>query len=68
MAHEFIIIVDGEYHSYTRYEDIPHTFDYVISFKPEIPYGPHTQAQHDEIGTWDQKLQDLITREASCRQ
>ena len=63
MAHKFVLIVDGVLTTYTKYEDIPESFNRVIEFKPEIPDGPHTDEQHEEIEQWGQKLLDLIKRE-----
>ena len=63
MAHEFVIIVNGQLKTYTKYEDIPEFFDNVIRFKPEIPDAPHTEEQHEEIEGWNKKLQKLIERE-----
>ena len=37
---------------YDRYDDIPDDLDHVIEFLPEIPPGPHTQQQHEEIDAW----------------
>ena len=61
--HKFVIMVNGELVTYTRYEDIPDDFDYVIEFVPEIPNGPHTTDQHDEIEQWHHRLQQLIQKE-----
>ena len=67
MAHEFVIIVNGQLKTYTKYEDIPEKFDNVIKFKPEIPDAPHTEEQHEEIEGWNKKLQKLIERENASR-
>lgn len=67
MAHEFVIIVNGQLKTYTKYEDIPEFFDNVIRFKPEIPDAPHTEEQHEEIEGWNKKLQKLIERENASR-
>ena len=45
---------------YDRYEDIPDDFDHVIEFLPEIPLGPHTQEQHEEIDQWNDKFLRLV--------
>ena len=47
MAHEFVLIVDGQLKTYTKYEDIPKTFDNVIKFKPDFSEGPHTENEHE---------------------
>lgn len=63
MAHEFVILVDGKLQTYDKYEDIPLEFDNVIKFLPEIPEGPHTHDQHEEIDQWNDKLKELLKRE-----
>jgi hypothetical protein len=63
--HKFVIIVDGELVTYTKYEDIPDNFDHVIEFVPEIPNSPHTENQHEEIDQWNNRLQLLIQKENS---
>jgi hypothetical protein len=63
MAHEFVIKRNGILETYTRYEDIPDDFDHIIKFLPEIPPEPHTHEQHEEIETWNEKLQALMEKE-----
>ena len=58
--HKFVIIVNGELKTYTNYEDIPPVFDHVIEFCPDVSPGPHTQEEHDDINTWNDKLQRLM--------
>ena len=53
---------------YTEYEQIPSEFDHVIEFAPEIPPGPHTDQQHEEIDQWPKKFERLMEIEyASSR-
>ena len=63
MTHKFVILNNGVLETYTKYEDIPESFDNVIKFLPEIPDGPHTHDQHDEIDQWNDKLKELMKRE-----
>ena len=60
MAHEFVIRRNGQLETYTKYEDIPDDFDNVIKFIPEVPEPPHTDEQHEEIESWNSKLQALM--------
>ena len=60
MAHRFVVMIDGELHTYDRYEHIPDQFDHVIEFQPEIPPGPHTDEQHREIESWQPRLHRLM--------
>ena len=64
--HEFVIILNGELKTYSNYEDIPEQFNNLIKFKPVIPEPPHEEHQHDEIGEWNQKLQELMKREKNA--
>ncbi len=66
MAHEFVILKNGVLETYNKYEDIPESFDNVIKFLPEIPDGPHTDEQHEEIDSWNDKLKDLLKRERNA--
>ena len=60
MAHEFVVKRNGILETYTEYNSIPNDFDYVISFQPEVPEPPHTEEQHKEIESWNEKLQALM--------
>jgi hypothetical protein len=67
MAHEFVILRKGVLETYDKYEDIPKDFDHVIKFLPEIPDGPHTHEQHEEIDLWNEKLKLLLEKERNAR-
>lgn len=67
MTHEFIVLIDGKLVTYQHLEDIPEKIDNVISFKPELPPGPHTEHEHDEIDEWNDKLLELMKRETNGR-
>ena len=58
--HEFVVMKNNQLFTYTNYEDIPLDFDHVIKFRPQIPEGPHTEEQHEEIEQWNSKLQRLM--------
>jgi hypothetical protein len=60
MSHEFVILRNGVLETYDKYEDIPDDFDHLIKFLPELPEGPHTEEEHEEIHSWNEKLQELI--------
>lgn len=66
MAHEFVILRNGVLETYNKYEDIPDFFDNLIKFLPDIPDGPHTDEQHEEIDSWNEKLKILLTRETNA--
>lgn len=65
MAHEFVVLLNGELKTYNNFEDIPEKFDNVIKFLPEIPKPPHTEHQHEEMDVWNDKLKELISRETN---
>ena len=58
--HKFVLMKNNELQTYTDYDAKPNDFDHVIEFLPEIPEGPHTEEQHEEIAKWNTKLQKLM--------
>jgi len=60
---KFIVKKDGELLTYTKYEDIPSSFDHVIEFMPTMPEPPHTDEQHAEMEQWGDRLAELMERE-----
>jgi len=60
MGHRFVIMRGNILAEYDLYGNIPDDFDHVIEFLPEIPLGPHTQAQHEEIDSWNDKFLRLM--------
>jgi hypothetical protein len=67
MAHEFVILRNGVLETYDKYDDIPEEFDNLIKFLPNIPDGPHTHEQHEEIDSWNEKLKELLKKETNAR-
>ena len=55
-----MVMRDNALAEYDLYENIPDDFDHVIEFLPEIPPGPHTQKQHEEIDQWNDKFLRLM--------
>lgn len=60
MSHEFVILKNGNLETYDKYDDIPDDFDHLIKFLPDLPAGPHTEEEHEEIHAWNDKLQALM--------
>ena len=60
---EYIVMVNGKLMTYENYEDIPERFDHVIKFSPDIIPGPHTEEEHEEMATYNDKLKELMERE-----
>jgi hypothetical protein len=63
MAHKFVIKRNGILETFTEFEEIPEDFDHIIEFIPDIPDGPHTHEEHDELAKWNEKLQILVRKE-----
>ena len=64
MAHEFILLIDGELKTFTDYDDIPEKFDNVIKFLPDVS---HEEVDHSgENNIWNDRLQELIKRETNA--
>ncbi len=70
MKGEFQFLVNGKLITYDDYNDIPEDleFQHVIRFlpsqlEPEGEDGEHTEEQHEEMSTWNPKLQALMDKE-----
>lgn len=59
----FVFLIDGKLETFYDYNDIPDDFDHVIRFQPEVPPGPHTHDQHEEMDKWTDLLQQLMAKE-----
>lgn len=59
----FVFLIDGKLETFNDFRDIPKEFDHVIKFLPEIPDPPHTEEQHKEIDSWNERLQNLMKKE-----
>ena len=60
---EYVIMVNGKLNTYENYKDIPKHFDHVIKFSPDVIPEPHTEEEHKELETYNDKLQELMKRE-----
>ena len=59
---EFVIKRNKKLERYDKFDDIPNSFEHLISFKPDYPQPPHTEEQHEEISTYQSKLKELLSR------
>ena len=66
MKGEYVIKINGELITYTDYDDIPSTFDNVISFNPDWPEPPHTVEDHELMEVFNDKLQALMEIEKNA--
>ncbi len=65
MAHEFVLLINGELTTFTEYDDIPEQFDNIIKFLPDVS---HEEVDHSgENNIWNDRLQELIKRETNAR-
>jgi len=59
---KFVIRKNGKLESYNKFDDIPSSFEHVISFKPDYPPEPHTEEQHNQMSKFDDYLKELMSR------
>ena len=59
---EFVIKKNGKLERYNKFDDIPSSFEHLISFKPDYPPEPHTEEQHNQMSNFDNYLKELMTR------
>ena len=59
---EFVIKRNGKLETYSKFDDIPNSFEHLISFKPDYPPEPHTEEQHNQMSKFDNYLKELMTR------
>ena len=59
---EFVIKINGKLERYNKFDDIPNSFEHLISFKPDYPEGPHTEEEHKHMESFNSKLQELLSR------
>jgi len=59
---EFVIKRNKKLERYNKFDDIPNSFEHLISFKPDYPEPPHTEEQHEEMSTYQSKLKELLNR------
>jgi hypothetical protein len=56
-------MINNELQEYTEFDQIPDRIDHVIEFQPCVPPPPHTDADHNEIDSWQSRFQELMERE-----
>lgn len=62
-AGEYLVIVAGELRQFGHVDEIPDEFEHIIKFSPEIPPGPHTPEQHEEIEQLPALFQSFMEKE-----
>ena len=63
MKGKFKVLNGGKVLEYDNYEDIPESFDNLISYLPDWPEPPHTEEEHALVETFNDKLKQLMKRE-----
>ena len=58
------VLVGGKVVTYTNWNDIPDSFENMISFEPDAPPSPHSEEDHKMIEEFDNKLHELLRRES----
>jgi hypothetical protein len=61
----FAIRDKGHILQFSNYNDIPKNFENLVRFEPIIPPTPHTEKEHEEMATYNDKLQELMKRETN---
>jgi len=59
----YIVLVDGELRHLDHWDQIPAEVDAIIKFLPDIPPGPHTHEQHEQIDRLTEIFQSFMQRE-----
>ena len=63
MIGEYTVQINGKNFNYKNVNDIPEKFDHLIKFVPTSPKSPHTEEDHKEMATYNDKLKELMKRE-----
>lgn len=63
MKGKFKVLNGGKVLEYDDYDDIPESFDNLISYLPDWPEPPHTEEEHALVETFNDKLKQLMKRE-----
>jgi|TARA_R100001460_G_scaffold72003_2_gene112701 hypothetical protein len=63
----FAIRDKGHILQFSDYDDIPQSFENLIRFEPVPPPTPHTEKEHKEMHSYNEKLQELMKRETNER-
>jgi hypothetical protein len=63
MIGEYTVKIGDKIFEYTNVDDIPKKFDHLIKFVPTSPESPHTEEDHKEMATYNDKLKELMKRE-----
>ena len=55
---------DGGLRMATHWNDLPEEMDFLVTFAPEPPPPPHSQADHETMDEFPARLRDALAR---CR-
>lgn len=63
MKGSFTVRIGRDLFTYDDTDKIPQEFDFLISFLPDYPTGPHTEIQHEQIASFMDTFKELQSRE-----
>lgn len=66
-AGDYLVIVGGQLCRYTHIDQIPGDFDHIVKFLPDIPPGPHTHEQHEDIERLGETFRAFMEKEYARR-
>lgn len=59
----YVVLVDGELMEFGHWDEIPAEVDAIIKFLPDIPPGPHTHEQHEQLDRLTEIFHSFMQRE-----
>ena len=62
-AGQYVVLLNGELLAFGHWNDIPAKVDAIIKFLPDIPPGPHTDEQHEQIERLTETFREFMKRE-----
>ena len=64
VSDRFVVLNEGQYQTYSDYDNIPETFDKLIACQFATLPEPHSEEDHAMMATWNDKLQALKARQS----
>lgn len=63
MKGSFTVRIGRDLFTFDDTDKIPQEFDFLISFLPDYPTGPHTEIEHEQIASFMNTFKELQSRE-----
>lgn len=64
VSDRFVVLNEGQYQTYSDYDNVPETFDKLIACQFAPLPEPHSEEDHAMMATWNDKLQALKARQS----